>query len=101
VPSITLDSFLGDEVAESLLIKVDIEGAEWFVFSGKNSFLHHRKAPVAILLETHPLEIARYGGTLAALYARFIEAGLCVRAITRDGLKDFSVNNSPRFWWIS
>jgi FkbM family methyltransferase len=100
-PCTTLDNFLEGDLTEALLIKMDIEGAEWLAIGGATSLLKKRKAPLALLLEIHPEQIQGYGGSVEALYMILIEAGMRVQTITQGGLESFSLQAPPRFWWAS
>ena len=103
VPCITLDDFLSGVLSESCLIKMDIEGGEWLALQGAREALTQRKAPVSILLEVHPEEIERLGGTVKELKQLLESMRLEVSALTPQGLKPLPdhENWDFRFWWAS
>jgi FkbM family methyltransferase len=96
---ICLDDFFQEPLSESCLIKMDIEGAEWFALQGARRVLSHPEVPLAILVEVHPERIAAMGGSLEELRAILEGMGLRVRGLARQGLE--RVNAEHRFWWAA
>lgn len=94
----TLDDFLGDEIKEPCFIKMDVEGAEWLVLQAAQ-VLCRPKVPVAMLVEIHPEEIRRLGGSTAQLRSHLENMGYALHALTASGLH--VLNDSDfRFWWV-
>jgi len=97
---VSLDDFLHSSIDEPCLIKMDIEGAELLAIQGGRQAFANRSAPVSILIETHPAEIAQLGGTLERLAAGILELGLRVSALTPRGLEPLDLASvQQRFWW--
>jgi len=94
---ITLDDFFGGEVKEPCFIKMDVEGSEWLVLQAAQA-LFRPNVPVAMLIEVHPEEIRRLGGSTGQLGSRLENMGFRVRALTPDGLQSFD-GHDFRFWW--
>jgi len=94
----TLDDFLGDEIKEPCFIKMDVEGAEWLVFQAAH-VLFRPNVPVAMLVEIHPEEIKRLGGSTPQLRSRLEEMGYAVRALTASGPQVLN-DTDFRFWWV-
>src|SRR5207302_3297643 len=87
VPSTTLDVFLSGDSQGRILIKMDIEGAEWLACHGARDVFSKPGNDVAILLEIHPEQLPKYGGS-ALLLKEFFEAfQMNVQALTSRGLK--------------
>jgi len=78
---------------------MDIEGAELLAIQGAQYALANRRAPVCLLIETHPNEIAEAGGSLDALKASLDSLGLTVYGLTPDGLVAQQPGLWCRFWW--
>jgi FkbM family methyltransferase len=96
---ITLDEFLGDQIKEPLFIKIDVEGAEWLVLQAAQ-VLFRPKLPVAMLIEIHPEEIKRFGGSTDQLCSHLVSMGYAVNALTVCGLQPLG-SNDFRFWWVT
>jgi len=97
----TIDDFIGQNVIESILIKIDIEGAEWLAVQGAEKTLRELRYPLSILMEIHPKEITVFGGDVVRLKHMLEDSGFVVQAITPEGLKEIHNVNDYRFWWIS
>jgi len=95
----TLNAFLGEEIRERCFIKMDVEGAEWLVFQAAH-VLFRPKVPVAMLIEIHPEEIKRLGGSTAQLRSRLEEMGYAVHALTASGPQMLN-DTDFRFWWVT
>lgn len=96
---ITLDDFFGGKVKEPCFIKMDIEGAEWLVLQAAEA-LFWPKVPTAMLIEIHPGEIERLGGSAGQLRSCLETMGFRVRALTPEGLQ-FLDGRDFRFWWAT
>lgn len=96
---ITLDDFLANEIKEPCFIKMDVEGAEWLILQAAQ-VLFRPKVPVAMLIEIHPEEIRRLGGSTAQLRSRLEDMGYDVQALTASGL-DVLNDSDFRFWWVT
>ncbi|HVO32809.1 MAG TPA: FkbM family methyltransferase [Elusimicrobiota bacterium] len=99
VPAQRLDTFLGGAIAESCLIKLDIEGGEWLALEGSQRVLDHPRHPVALLIEVHPENIQAYGGSVPEFRRRLEAMGYCLRGLTPAGLVPLTADPWPRFWW--
>ena len=97
VASITLDDFLANDEPEALFIKMDIEGGEWLAVQGMSETLRRWNAPLAVLMELHPDQIASLGGTISGLRQKLESMGLEVFAIDSGDLHP--VDDAARFWW--
>lgn len=97
----TLDDFIGKEIMGPLLIKMDIEGAEWLALQGAKITFRNMRFSLSILMEVHPREITTFGGDIVRLRTMFEEMGYNVKALTPEGLKELSEFSDNRFWWIS
>lgn len=99
LPSVSLGDFLAKSERRSLFIKMDIEGAEWLAIKGAQDALRTWDRRLSILMELHPDEIRRYGGTVEELRNLLERAGLAVWSLDSDKL--LPVNNLSRFWWAT
>jgi FkbM family methyltransferase len=99
VPSVTLDDFLAGSEQQPLFIKMDIEGGEWLAAKGAQQAFRSWNYPLAILIELHPGEIEKVGGTLPELRQLLEGAGLTVRSLDSGEL--CPVSDSSRFWWVA
>ena len=100
VSSITLDEFLAKSMQLPLFVKMDIEGGEWLAVKGALQIFRSWKSPLSILIELHPAEIKKLGGTLPELQQLLEEqAGLTVQSLDAGEL--YPVNDSSRFWWVT
>jgi FkbM family methyltransferase len=97
--STTLDAFLDCEVREATLIKMDIEGAEWMALKGASRVFRNRKARLDVLLETHPNEIAEYGGSVTQLAEYLRTVGFKLHAVSDQGLCPLENTPNARFWF--
>jgi len=100
-PCVSLDDFFNDSLPGSCLIKMDIEGGEWLAFQGAQRVFKSSRFPLAILLEVHPEDIARLGGSVEKFANMLNEMGLKISALTPQGLKPLSAGNNFRFWWVT
>ena len=98
-PCTSLDEFLGGSIHESCFMKIDIEGAELLAIRGAQRALANRSAPVCLLIEMHPGDIATLGGSLDELNTLLISLGLRVHGLTPEGLVPLSGQRQCRFWW--
>lgn len=98
-PCISLDQFLGRSITESCLIKIDIEGAELLAIRGAQQALANRSAPVCLLIEVHPEEVATLGGSLDELNSLLSSLSLRVHGLTPEGLVPLRGLRECRFWW--
>lgn len=98
-PCTTLDEVLGPSLQNSCLIKMDIEGGEWLALQGAQQVVKSSRFPLAILLEVHPGDIERVGGTVEALEKLLKDMGLKISALTPQGLMPLAAGNDFRFWW--
>jgi hypothetical protein len=98
VESTTLGLILGNDKQESLFIKMDIEGGEWLALQSCQAVFREWAAPVALLLETHPGEVARLGGSMDAVQGLLAGAEFEVWALTPEGLSRNRVTEQ-RHWW--
>ena len=101
VPCVTLDDFLLAHVSDSVLIKMDIEGAEWMALHGMKQFLKLRTGLLSMLIEVHPEEIEGYGGTVMQFYDFLESFGLLLYQITDEGLELLDRSSPPRFCWAT
>jgi len=99
VDSITLDAFLAESERRPLFIKMDIEGGEWLAVRGARQAFRSWGLPLSILIELHPDEISKVGGTMPDLRRLLEEAGLSVQSLDSGELRP--VNHSSRFWWVT
>lgn len=73
VASNTLDAYV-EEFGVPDLVKMDIEGAEWFALQGASKLLARSDAPL-FFLELHPSSIIEIGGSIAEVERIFRENG--------------------------
>ena len=99
LPSVSLGDFLGTSERQSLFIKMDIEGAEWPVIKSAQDALRSWDYPLSILMELHPEEIKRYGGSVEELRNLLEQVGLAIWSL--DSGKLIPANNLARFWWAT
>src|SRR5262249_29978945 len=100
-PCICLDDFMPNRRGPSL-IKMDIEGAEWLAVQGARTALAQPGAQIDIVLEIHPLEIRRFGGTAKDLKTLLHDLGYSTAAVTPQGLLALDGSEeTQRFWWAS
>lgn len=99
LPSIDFGDFLSRSEPRALFIKMDIEGSEWLALKGATSALRSWKYPLAILMEIHPNDIARFGGTVPGLLALLQNIDLTVYALENGMLRPPVA--SARFWWVT
>ena len=99
LPSVSLGDFLTESERRSLFIKMDIEGAEWLAIKGAQDVLRSWDCRLSILMELHPDEIRRHGGTVEELRDLLEQAGLAVWSLDSDKL--LPVNDLSRFWWAT
>jgi FkbM family methyltransferase len=80
----TLDCLLppGALADSSILIKCDIEGAEWLALNGAKRVLAERRP--ALLLSVHPWALPNYGTTKEALESFLTNQGYSVRLLAID-----------------
>lgn len=57
----SIDDFVGQQIMEPMLIKMDIEGAEWLAIQGAEKTFRDLRFPLSILMEIHPQEITDFG----------------------------------------
>jgi len=79
VKSVTIDSFLRDKPAPTL-IRMDVEGAEVAVFRGAQRTLE-KKTPMNIFMEVHPREIRGLGQDITALFKQLQGWGFEISAL--------------------
>lgn len=99
VSSITLDEFLAKSDQEPLFVKMDIEGGEWLAVQGAQWVFRSWRSPLSILIELHPEEIKKVGGSVAELRTMLEETGLKVFSLDSGELHP--VNDTSRFWWVT
>jgi FkbM family methyltransferase len=99
VPSLSLGDFLIKSEHRPLMIKMDIEGAEWLAINGAKDALRSWGFPLSILMEIHPQEIMGLGGTVSELRRILELLGLTVWSIETGELQP--VRESSRFWWAT
>jgi FkbM family methyltransferase len=99
VDSITLDVFLAEPEQRPLFIKMDIEGGEWLAVRGAQQAFRSWEPPLSILIELHPDEISKLGGTLPDLQRLLEGSGLTVQSLDSGELRP--VSQSSRFWWVT
>ena len=99
--AITLDYFLGGPCSTPIIVKIDVEGAEWLVAQGCTESLGKRTALVNVLLEIHPDQIESLGGSPSRLQQLLADMDFEVRALTPAGLVSAQLESKYRFWWAS
>ena len=97
---ISLNDFFKNGIAEPTFIKMDIEGGEWLALQGADRVLKTRVGPVSLLIEIHPQEIRRLGGSLPELKCFLMGMGFSVQALTPSGMKPLDSPGDYRFWWV-
>ena len=90
-----------DSLDEPLLIKMDIEGAEWLALQGARRCFTERKTPLAILIEVHPEQIQELGGTVRRLQSLLEDFRLSVKGLLPSGLLPLRAADEYRFWWAT
>jgi FkbM family methyltransferase len=98
---ISLDDFFSKLPQEACLIKMDIEGGEWLALQGGQRVLTHRKAPLSMLLEVHPEEIQRLGGSVSEVRSLLESMNLQVKGLAPTGLESLDSGKTFRFWWAT
>lgn len=93
VASNTLDSYV-EKFGVPDLIKMDIEGAEWYALQGATKLLASPDAPL-FFLELHPSSIVELGGSIAEVERIFLENGF--RAF---GIKKFVQGPIGNHDWV-
>jgi FkbM family methyltransferase len=83
VKTVSLDSYLKDYSPKSVLVKLDIEGAEMRALQGMGSALR-TAARIAILCEVNPEALGAGGKTPADLVSRLRSSGLDVFFIAEE-----------------
>jgi FkbM family methyltransferase len=92
VQTTTLDTILGDQPLDRLLIKLDLEGAEPLAVQGMNQALHRAKT-VALFLEVNPGALnGRFAGVQRMLNQLF-ELGVQVQSIDEQSHQLFPVTH--------
>jgi FkbM family methyltransferase len=99
LPSINLGEFLTNLERRSLFIKMDIEGAEWLAIKGAKNVLRSWRNPLSLLIELHPEEIRRLGGSVSEVRRLLEEIGLTVWSVDSRDLSPG--NDHSRFWWAT
>lgn len=85
VPGEPLDRLLGGVDPQRVrIVKIDVEGAEWFVAQGMKEFLAARGPSLEVLLELDPRRVAETGHDPADVLTVFTEAGLRPHRIHND-----------------
>jgi FkbM family methyltransferase len=86
-----------------VLMKMDIEGAEWAALLGATRLLTAPDAPVDILMEVHPEQLGQAGIALDDLRALLVELGYTVAGIGPHGPDPSTAAATPpqRFWWAT
>jgi FkbM family methyltransferase len=102
-PCTCLDDFLQQTDCHGpCLVKMDIEGAEWLAVQGAQTVLGRPGTAIDILLEIHPVEMRRFGGSPKKLRTLLIGLGYSPFAVTPKGLLALSSSEDDyRFWWVS
>jgi len=78
VGSTTLDEFVRDK--EFDVIRMDLEGGEWFVIKGMTKILSENK-PLLLFIEIHPTLIKDYGGDAMVLLQTLLDSGFKIRYV--------------------
>lgn len=99
LPSLSLGAFLSKSKRRPLMIKMDIEGAEWLAIKGAKDVLRTWELPLSILMEIHPREIMDLGGTVSELRKTLEFIGLTIWSVGSGELEPIS--ESSRFWWAT
>lgn len=77
VPCEPLDRLLGDVAPDAVrLIKIDVEGAEWFVAQGMHEVLARRSPGLEVLIEIDPRRVRETGHEPGEVLAAFTSVGL-------------------------
>ena len=63
------------DLYEARLIKIDVEGAEWFVINGIRDYLGRFSSKTEWLIELNPTEIREQGGDVDVIVKLFTNAG--------------------------
>ena len=85
VPAAPLDQLLTAlEVERARIVKIDVEGAEWFVAQGMRQFLRERSRSLEVLLEITPHRVVQTGHEPADVLRVFTDAGLEIYWIDND-----------------
>jgi FkbM family methyltransferase len=78
--------FNPQELYSARLIKIDVEGAEWFVINGVKEHLDRFSPETEWLIEINPTDIQEHGGNINELITPFIQLGY--KLYTIDNLYD-------------
>jgi FkbM family methyltransferase len=93
VPTVTLDSYCVEHGIRRVdLLKVDVEGAELYVFQGGSSMLSSPEAP-AILFEVNEDLAARLGSSSAAVKSLLRTFGYTIFSPEGGGLREVAVES--------
>ena len=86
-----------------VLMKVDIEGAEWAALQGAKKLLTAPGTAVDILMEVHPEQLNEAGISLDDLRALLVELGYTVTGMGPQGPDLPAAGATPRqrFWWAT
>lgn len=83
------------DVLRARLIKIDVEGAEWFVIRGMEHLLSRMSPETEILVEVDPLAMAKQGGEVRAFLSKFAQAGFGAYVIPNDYSPSAYFSNRP------
>ena len=73
-----------EEVQNARLIKIDVEGAEWWVVAGMGPLLGSGRTDLEIVVEVQPGLLAQQGKRPEDLLGIFLNAGFCAYSLEND-----------------
>lgn len=84
IPSYTLDRLFPGTIptGNSVLIKIDVEGAEFKVLKGAEKFIRRNRPEM--LISVHPKELPQYGRTAKDLITKLHKLGYLFKKIAED-----------------
>ena len=84
---VTLDNYCEKNLLSPDIIKIDVEGAEWFVLNGAREIL--KTFQPRIFLSLHPVELTLLGKDVSAVMSLIEELGYCCYEIDGSPAKEF------------
>jgi len=81
IETTTIDEFLKDEEVD--VIRMDVEGAEWFIIKGMRNILEGIK-PLILIIEVHPNFIRNYGGDPIVMLNRLLDSGFKIKYLVKS-----------------
>jgi FkbM family methyltransferase len=73
-----------EEIVAARLLKIDVEGSEWAVISGMEDVLAGSRPDLEIIVEISPETLARYGKSVADIFAVFGKQGFFPYRLAND-----------------